>query len=264
MSEQSQLPKVSVYLITLNEGRHLDEVLASVKGADEILLVDSGSTDDTLSIAEKHGARIIHQDWLGYARQKAFALEQCRNDWVINLDGDEVLPEGAFEQIQQRIAKGDINGIYLAHDDIFMGHSLPYHRHHRFRRVYRKSKSQWNTSTKVHEHIEVEPPLTHLPIDVKHYGYDSAHGYMDKLNKYSLLKAKQREERGRHCSLARVLLIFPLMFIKFYFIRRMFLAGWRGFIKANIDAFHFFLTEAKLYERAYRRKRGDKVEKSEY
>ena len=86
---------------------------------------------------------------------------------------------------------------------------------------------------------------------------------MDKLNKYSLLKAKQREERGRHCSLARVLLIFPLLFIKFYFIRRMFLAGWRGFIKANIDAFHFFLTEAKLYERAYRRKRGDDVEKSE-
>ena len=256
-------PKISVYLITKNEGRHLDEVLSSVKGADEIVLVDSGSTDDTLTIAEQHDARIIHQDWLGYAKQKAFALEQCRNDWVINLDGDEVLPDGAFEQIQQRIAEGDINGIYLAHDDIFMGHSLPGHRHHRFRRVYRKSKSRWNTSLKVHEHIEVDDPLTHLPIDVKHYGYDSAHGYMDKLNKYSLLKAKQREEQGRTCSLARVLLIFPLMFIKFYIIRRMFLAGWRGFIKANIDAFHFFLTEAKLYEREYRRKRGDDVEKSE-
>lgn len=259
----SDTPKISVYLITKNEARHLDEVLTSVNQADEIVLVDSGSTDGTLRIAERHGARVIHQDWLGYAKQKAFALEQCRNDWVINLDGDEVLPDGAFEQIAARIAKNDINGIYLAHDDIFMGHSLPGHRHHRFRRVYRKSKSQWNTATKVHEHIEVEPPLAHLPIDVKHYGYDSAHGYMDKLNKYSLLKAKQREERGRHCSLARVLLIFPLMFIKFYIIRRMFLAGWRGFIKANIDAFHFFLTEAKLYERQYRKKRGDDIEKSE-
>ncbi len=89
--------KLSAYLITLNEEAHLDEVLSSLAGADEILIVDSGSTDKTLAIAERHGARVIHQPWLGFARQKAFAMAQCRHDWVINLDGDEVLPPGGVE-----------------------------------------------------------------------------------------------------------------------------------------------------------------------
>ncbi|SMQ61349.1 Glycosyltransferase involved in cell wall bisynthesis [Pseudidiomarina planktonica] len=260
---QNEIPKISCFVITLNEGRYLDEVLESVRGVDEIVVVDSGSTDDTLEIAKRHGARIIHNDWPGYSKQKAFALEQCTHNWVINLDGDEVLPPGGFEMIQQRIAQGDINGIWVAHDDIFMGHSLRAARHHKYRRVYRKDKAHMNTAVLVHEHIEVEPPLAELPIRFKHYGYDSAHGYMDKLNTYSLLKAKQREEQGRGCSLPRLLLIYPLMFLKFYLGRQMIWSGWRGFIKANIDAFHFFLTEAKLYEREYRRKRGDDISRSE-
>jgi len=261
MSEQSQ--KISCFVITLNEGKHLDEVLDSVAGVDEIVVIDSGSTDDTLAIAAKHGARVVHNDWPGYAKQKAFGITQCTHNWIINLDGDEVLPDGGLEMIKARIAEGDINGIWIAHDDIFMGHSLVAARHHKYRRIYRKDKCHMNTDVLVHEHIEVEPPLTELPIRLKHYGYDSAHGYMDKLNKYSLLKAKQREEQGRDCSLARLLLIFPVMFLKFYLGRQMIWSGWRGFIKANIDAFHFFLTEAKLYERAHRRKRGDDVSRSE-
>lgn len=248
--------KISCFVITLNEGRHLDEVLASVRGVDEIVVVDSGSTDDTLAIAERHGARVVHNDWPGYAKQKAFAIEQCSHEWIINLDGDEVLPEGGLALIKARIAEGDINGIWIHHDDIFMGHSLRKARHHKYRRIYRKDKCHMDTDTLVHEHIEVEPPLAYLPIYLKHYGYDTAHGYMEKLNKYSLLKAQQREAQGRPCSLPRLLVIFPVMFLKFYLGRQMIWSGWRGFIKANIDAFHFFLTEAKLYEMAYRRKRG--------
>jgi glycosyltransferase involved in cell wall biosynthesis len=249
------MPKISVYLITLNEGRYLDEVLASATGADEIVLVDSGSSDDTLAIAERHGARVIHQDWLGFARQKDFAMAQCSHDWVMNLDGDEVLPAGAIELIRARIAKGDINGLYLDRDDIFFGHTMDGAKCYKFRRIYHRSKSRWDTQIRVHEHVEVDPPLGRVPVRLKHYGYDTAHGYMDKLNQYSLLKARQREEQGRGYNLLRLLCIFPLMFFKFYFLRRMFLSGWRGFIKANIDAFHFFLTEAKLYEMAYRRRR---------
>lgn len=254
-SATNDYPPISVFVITLNEEAHLDEVLASVKGVEEIVIIDSGSTDRTIEIAKQHGARVVHNDWPGYAKQKEFGIQQCSHNWILNLDGDEVLPEGGLQMIRERIAQGDINGIWIHHDDIFMGHSLRKARHHKYRRVYRKDKCHMNTDVLVHEHIEVEPPLAYLPIYLKHYGYDTAHGYMDKLNTYSLLKAKQREEQGRPCSLPRLLLIFPLMFLKFYLGRQMIWSGWRGFIKANIDAFHFFLTEAKLYEMAYRRKR---------
>lgn len=257
---QTSYPPISVFIITLNEAAHLDEVLCSVRGVDEIVVVDSGSTDATLDIASKHGARIIHNDWPGYPQQKAFAISQCSHNWIINLDGDEVMPAGGLERIRERIAKGDINGIWLHHDDIFMGESLRYARHHKYRRVYRKDRCHMDTSVLVHEHIQVQEPTAYLPIYLKHYGYDSAHGYMDKLNKYSQLKAEQRQQQGRPCSLPRLLVIFPLMFLKFYLGRRMIWSGWRGFIKANIDAFHFFLTEAKLYEMAYRARAKTKAQ----
>lgn len=252
-------PAISVFLITRNEEAHLDEVLRSVAGADEIVVVDSGSTDGTLRIATRHGARVLRRDWPGYAEQKAFAMEQCTHDWVLNLDGDEVLPPGGLERIRARIARGDVNGLRLPHDDLFFGHSLRGHRHHRFLRVYRRSQVEWQTWRKVHEKVEVEPPVGSLDVVVRHHGYDTAHGYMEKLNRYSLLKALQREERGRGFSRLRLLFIFPVMFLKFWLGRRMVLSGSRGFTKAMIDAFHFFLTEAKLHERHHRRRRGEEI-----
>ncbi len=249
------LPKLSVYLVTRNEEAHLDAVLGAVRGADEIVLVDSGSTDRTLEIARRHGARILERPWPGYVRQKAFAMEQCSHDWVVNLDGDEVLPEGALERIRERIARGDVNGLYLAHDDIFMGETLPGHRHHRYCRVYRRSESSWDTGLLVHEHIDVRGPTDVIPITLTHHGYDTVQGYMEKLNRYALLKARQREARGRGFSNLRLLTVFPVMFLKFWIVRRMFLAGRRGFIKAWVDASQYFLTEANLYEMRFRASR---------
>lgn len=258
----SSPPRISVFVITRDAARHLDDVLASAAGADEILVVDSGSTDATLEIAERHGARIIRREWPGYWQQKAFAVEACAHEWIVNLDADEVLPPGGFDRIRERISRGDVNGLWIAHDDVFFGHSLRGARHHRYRRIYRKDRVRWDPSVHVHEHVEVEGPLDTLPIAVVHHGYDSAHGTMEKVNRYSLLKAIQREEQGRGLSHLRLLFIFPLMFVKFYVFRRMFLSGWRGYVKAMIDASQYFLTEAKLYERAYRRARGDDPEKA--
>ena len=254
-SDSTTSQALSVYLITRNEATHLERVLERVQGADEIVVVDSGSTDDTVAIARRHGARVIHQEWLGYARQKAFALQQCTHLWVLNLDGDEVLPAGALGLIRDRIDAGDVNGIYLSHDDLFFGETLCGHRHRRFCRVYRKDRASWNTDLQVHEHIDVEGPTAVLPITVTHYGYDSVHRLGEKINRYSLLKANQRESEGRGFSSGRLLFILPVMFLKFYVVRRMFLSGRRGFVKAVVEAFQHFLTEAKLYERSFRAER---------
>lgn len=253
----SHPPKLSVYLITRNEGTHLDQVLERVRGADEIVVVDSGSTDDTVEIARRHGARVLHRAWEGYAAQKAWAMDQCSHDWVLNLDGDEILPPGGLEAIRRHIATSHADGLFLAHDDIFMGETLRGHRHHHYCRVYRRSRAWWKVDTRVHEHINIRGRVERIPLTLTHVGYDSAHGYMEKLNRYSLLKARQRRERGRGFSNLRLFFIFPIMFLKFYLVRRMFLAGRRGLIKAWIDASQYFLTEAKLYEERYRDRREE-------
>lgn len=244
--------KISAYLITFNEENHLDEVLSSIKGVDEIVIVDSGSTDKTLEIALRHNAKIFHQEWLGFARQKAFAMKCCKNNWLLNLDGDEVLPSDAIAIIREAISSNPEQCLSIRRDDLFMGASMKWIKLKYFKKIYRKDKSKWRETDIVHEHIEIDAkPMQISPI-FKHYGYDSVTTLTSKTNQYSSLKAKQRQKNKRPVSALRLAFIFPIMFIKFYFFHRFFIYGWRGFIKAMIEANYFFLTEAKLYEIKYR------------
>lgn len=180
---------LSVYLITKNEGTHLSQVLASCDGADEIVVVDSGSTDRTLEIARAAGARVIHQDWLGFARQKDFALRQCQHEWVLNMDGDEILSAGAMPLIRQAIESGRAVGYRISRDDEFMGESMAVSHCRPFLRVYRRDQAAWDLNKTVHEHIEVPGPHpTIRGVIIHHKGYDSVSVYMDKLNRYAALK----------------------------------------------------------------------------
>ena len=248
---------LSVYLITKNEGAHLAQVLAACAGADEIVVVDSGSTDRTVEIARAAGARVIHQDWLGFAKQKDFALRQCTHDWVLNMDGDEILSAGAIPLIRQAIASGKADAYRLARDDEFMGESMANSHCRPFLRVYRKDQATWDLHKTVHEHIIVPGKHATIPgIMIHHKGYDTVSFYMDKLNRYAALKNVMWEKSGRGGSVLRVLLAFPLAFFKHLFLRRMLFSGVRGFIRAMQDAFYVFLAEAMAYERTRRKKAG--------
>jgi glycosyltransferase involved in cell wall biosynthesis len=246
---------LSVYLITKNEGAHLAEVLASCAGADEIIVVDSGSTDKTLEIARAAGARVIHQDWLGFARQKDFALRQCAHEWVLNMDGDEILSAGAMPIIRETIARGDAVGYRIARDDEFMGESMANSHCRPFLRVYRRDQAAWDLEKTVHEHIEVPGKHPTIPgVVIHHKGYDRVTVYMDKLNRYAALKNIMWEKSGRGGSAVRVFAAFPLALCKHLFFRRMILSGPRGFVRAMQDAFYVFLAEAMAYERTRRRR----------
>lgn len=245
--------KLSVYLVTKNEAAHLREVLASCEGADEIVVVDSGSTDETVDIARRAGARVIHQEWLGFARQKDFALRQCSYEWVLNLDGDEILSPGALAAIRGAILTRRANGYRIRRDDEFMGRSMARSHRRAFLRVYLRDQARWDLEKTVHEHIEV--PGYHPVIEgvtLRHLGYDTVAVYMDKLNRYAALKNVMWERRGRRGALMRVLLSFPLALAKHLIYRRMALSGGRGFIRAMQDAFYVFLAEAMAYERSVR------------
>ncbi|NWK74977.1 glycosyltransferase family 2 protein [Acinetobacter cumulans] len=240
----------SVYIVTLNCGPWLQDTLQSVQDFSEVIILDSGSTDDTYAIAQSFAnTRISHQDWQGYAAQKSLALAQCKNDWVLNLDGDEVLSKELKAEIEQTIQANQIDALITPINDVFLG--VPNSKHtkkHAKVRFFRKSKGQYDLENKVHENVIVDGQSVKAEGDIYHYGESSIFVKVEKNNQYSNLKAAEKFQKGKKPSLLKLSLVMPVTFLKSYFIRRSCLNGWRGFVNSMINAFYAFLKEAKLFE----------------
>ncbi|RZU47256.1 glycosyltransferase involved in cell wall biosynthesis [Fluviicoccus keumensis] len=239
----------SVYLITKNCEETLDATLASVQDFAEIVLVDSGSTDRTLEIAGRYGCRIWHQDWLGYAGQKTLALSYCTQDWVLNLDGDEVLSPELKAEIIDCIEYSRADGLDIPIHDYFLGFPPPrFGRFNRRVRFFRRATGAYDTGKQVHESITVQGAVKQAAGAIRHYGENTIAIKVDKNNLYSSLRAREKAAKGKQASVLKLVLVFPLTFIKSYVFRRAFLNGKRGFISSTVNAFYAFLKEAKLYE----------------
>lgn len=240
----------SVYIVTLNCGAWLKDTLNSVKDFSEVIILDSGSTDDTYAIAQNFSnVKISHQDWQGYAGQKSLALAQCRNEWVLNLDGDEVLSEELKSEIVQVIQANQIDALITPINDVFLGvPNSNYTKKHAKVRFFRKSKGHYDLANKVHENVIVEGQSVKAEGDIYHYGESSIFVKVEKNNQYSNLKAVEKFQKAKKPSLLKLSLVMPMTFLKSYFIRRSCLNGWRGFVNSMINAFYAFLKEAKLFE----------------
>ncbi|MCO8055141.1 glycosyltransferase family 2 protein [Acinetobacter towneri] len=240
----------SVYIVTLNCAEWLESTLESVKDFSEVIILDSGSTDLTYAIAESFpNTRISHQDWQGYAGQKSLALAQCKNDWVLNLDGDEVLSSELKAEIEQTIQSNQLDALITPINDVFLGvPNSKYIKKHAKVRFFRKSKGRYDLENKVHENVIVDGQSVRAEGDIYHYGESSIFVKVEKNNQYSELKAQEKYQKGKVPSLLKLVLVMPLTFIKSYFIRRSCLNGWRGFVNSMVNAFYAFLKEAKLFE----------------
>ena len=240
----------SVYIVTLNCAEWLESTLESVKDFSEVIILDSGSTDLTYAIAESFpNTRIFHQDWQGYAGQKSLALAQCKNDWVLNLDGDEVLSSELKAEIEQTIQSNQLDALITPIHDVFLGvPNSKYTKKHAKVRFFRKSKGRYDLENKVHENVIVDGQSVRAEGDIYHYGESSIFVKVEKNNQYSELKAQEKYQKGKVPSLLKLVLVMPLTFIKSYFIRRSCLNGWRGFVNSMVNAFYAFLKEAKLFE----------------
>lgn len=240
----------SVYIVTLNCGAWLEATLNSVRDFAEVIILDSGSTDTTYAIAQSFpNVRISHQDWQGYAGQKSLALAQCQYDWVLNLDGDEVLSPELKKEIEQTIQANQIDALIMPINDVFLG--VPNSKHtkkHAKVRFFRKSKGHYDLENKVHENVIVDGQSVRAEGDIYHYGESSIFVKVEKNNQYSNLKAAEKFQKGKKPSLLKLTLVMPVTFLKSYFIRRSCLNGWRGFVNSMINAFYAFLKEAKLFE----------------
>jgi glycosyltransferase involved in cell wall biosynthesis len=239
-----------VFIICKNEEKNLARALESVKDFAQIVVVDSGSTDGTLEIARRYTDQVLHQEWLGYSGQKAFALSQCSPDWVLNIDADEEVTPQLREDLRQVMAQGRAVAAVVPIGEVFLGKPVPSGVKCVAKvRFFRRDAGRYGKEL-AHEQIIVDGPVAQVKGCIRHHGETSIAVKVEKNNAYSTLKAREKLAKGKRPSLPRLVLAMPFAFAKDYFLRRNFLNGWRGLVASTINGFYAFMKEAKVWEGA--------------
>jgi glycosyltransferase involved in cell wall biosynthesis len=239
--------KLSVVIITRNAEHELGKCIDSAAFADEILVVDSGSTDGTVALAQRHGARVVHQDWLGYGPQKQFGATQARHRWILSLDADEIVTPALRDSIRAALSAPRHPGYRVARRNRFMGRWLRHGEGYPdwIVRLYDRQHARWNDNT-VHERVIVDGPVGDLKGDLLHESERGLTDYLEKQNRYTTLQANALHARGKRASGLRLFLSPVFRFIKFYFLRLGFLDGVPGLVHIAIGCFNSFIKYAKL------------------
>jgi glycosyltransferase involved in cell wall biosynthesis len=249
--EPGARPALSVLLPTFNSAETVRLVLQSVSWADEILVVDSFSTDDTLEICREYGARILQHEYVNSARQKNWALPQCAHEWVLQIDTDETLEPGLETEIAACMAevsdqvdafrmprKNHVLGKWLRHGGLYPDPQV---------RLFRRERGRW-TEREVHAHVEVPGEVAELKGALLHQGMPSISRQLANLNRYTRYEADELAKQGRPFSAYRLLLHPWIVFAYRYFWQQGFRDGWRGLIFCAYTAIYTFLVGAKRWE----------------
>lgn len=248
MSAPGRAP-LSAVLITHNAAAQIEACLASLAFADEIVVVDSGSSDATVALAEARGARVVRKDWLGFGRQKQFAVEQAAHDWVLCVDADErVTPELAASI--QRALEAPAAPVYgMARRNRFLGRWLRHGEGYPdwSARLFDRRNARWSDD-EVHEKVLYAVTPGRLEGDLLHDSAEDLGRYLEKQNRYSALAARQMHAQGQRAGAAKLLLSPLVRFIKFYFLRLGFLDGVPGLVHIAIGCIASFMKYAKLIE----------------
>lgn len=253
--------KISATIITLNEADHIHEAIASIAWADEVIVVDSGSTDNTLEIAEGAGARVIKNDWPGFAQQKQFAAEQAEHEWIFSLDADErVSPElsDSITQLKQQPDSQRADGYRIARRSFYQGRWIKGGGWYPDRqlRLYKKSRGRW-ANRHIHESVRMDPEarVENLDGDILHYSVrDSAQHHRMIGERYAPLAALQMFEEGRRTSRLRIATAAPIGFIRSFVLKGGFRDGMAGLTIARFAGHHDFLKHLLLWEMQHRRR----------
>jgi len=239
--------KITATIITLNEERNIARAIESLRCSDEILIVDSGSVDRTVELAEKLGARVVEAGWRGFAGQKNWAAEQAANDWILSLDADEALSEALEAEIwnlkktgpgydaytMQRLAR--YLGRWILHSGWYPDRKV---------RLYHRQKAKW-VGDFVHESVQVHGRVGHLESNLLHFTCDSLSEHLRTLDRYTTLAAQELAARKVRVPLSRAIFDPAWTFVKSYFLQRGFLDGLEGLTIAYMAAFYTFLKYSK-------------------
>jgi glycosyltransferase involved in cell wall biosynthesis len=245
-----RVPKLSVTVITRDEAADIGDALRSVAFADELIVVDSHSTDDTVAIARRFTDRVIVRDWPGYIDQKNYAASIASYDWILSLDADErVTPElaaeitrtlaGAPEPAAFRIPRVTWHlGRWIRTTDWYPDFQL---------RLYDRRRAEW-TGRYVHEAIAVRGDVGQLHGELQHYAYRDIADHLETIDRYTTYAARQMYEAGRRASALQIAGHPPLAFLRNYIARGGIRDGEAGFIISALNAYYVLLKFAKLWE----------------
>lgn len=249
MSAPARRPGLSACIITFNEEDRIRDCIASVDFCDEVLVVDSHSTDCTREVAARCGARVIERDWPGYAAQKAFAVGAARHDWVLCLDADERLDRRLrWEIIRLRDAGFPGHaGWRMRRLSHYLGDWI---RHGVWRpdwnlRLFDRRRGRW-VGEVLHEKVVVDGSVGRLRGELLHYPYRSLAEHLATMERYTSLMARGLHARGKRAHAARLVLNPTWRFLKSYLFKMGFLDGWRGLVVAYLAAHYVRLKYLKL------------------
>ncbi len=245
------MPKLSVTVITKNEAGDIGAALESVAWADEVLVVDAGSTDDTTAIARRYTDRVEVRDWPGYAAQKNYAASIASHDWILSLDADErVTPELAAEIRRTLTAeRPDRAGYRIPRVTWHLGRwirSTDWYPDPQLR-LYDRRTARWQERL-VHESVAVDGSVGRLRGELQHYAYGDISDHLETIDRYSTYAAREMSQQGRRANLVDLIAHPPLAFLRNYLIRGGIRDGAPGLIISAMNAHYVLLKFAKLWE----------------
>ena len=241
------MEKISVTIITFNEEKNIERCLKSLQWADEIVILDSFSSDRTMEICRNYTEKVFQEKWQGYGKQKNLCASRTSQRWVLNIDADEAVSPECAKAIQKELKIGPRHPLYQFPRKNFFGN-----RWVRFggwypdkiSRLYDKTKISFKES-RVHEKLSPDSGSGFIGEPLLHYSYDGLADYMDRLNRYSTLFAEEKSQSGWTANWTHLYLRPPLTFFKNFIVRQGFREGFLGMFLALSAAFYTYLKYAK-------------------
>lgn len=244
------MSSLSIVIVAKNEAGNIVDCVRSARFADEVIVLDSGSTDRTAELARAEGAKVVITDWPGYGAQNNRGIDLARGDWFFSLDADERITPALAEEIRAAMGRADVNGFRVPRVSMFCGRFM---RHGGWRpdytwRLARRGTARF-TEDYLHAHLQVTGRTAKLNESIVHYSYRSLEDVLEKLNRYSSASVIDMEARGKHGTFGRAVAHGLWAFLRTYVLRLGFLDGRWGFMLAVFNAETTYYRYAKLWLR---------------
>ena len=256
------MTKITAIIPTLNEEERIQNSLKSAEFADEVIVIDSYSTDRTVEIVKQSNAKLLQRKFDDFSSQKNYAIDQASNDWILWIDADEVLTEELQKEIKSAIENAkELVGFYIYRVFFFKGKKMRYTgtQNDKLIRVFNRKHCQYEG--KVHEKIKADGKLGVLENKILHYSYISFDRYIIKLNQHSALKAEELFEKGKMITPFHIIIKPIARFIKHYFVKLGFLDGFYGFIISFALSYGVLVRYIKLWNLKQKHRRSGNSDK---